>query len=117
MPPHANRRVTVSGPTLRFRDRTYEARTCRDEILDAVASIVGRTGAREFTTGEVVAEMTASSTAYARSTIAKRMRRISGRGERSYEYLELEPVGLVLSNSARPDSEPVSDPDFAANPA
>lgn len=93
MPPYANRRVTVSGPTLRFRDRTYAARTCGDEILGAIASLVGRTGTKQFTTGQVVDEMMAAGTSYTRSTIAKRMRRMSGRGERSYDYLELEPVG------------------------
>lgn len=93
MPPHANHGVTVPGPTLRFRDRTYEARTCRDEILDAVGRLVERTGTPQFTTGQIIDQMMAAGTSYARSTIAKRMRRMSGRGELSNEYLELEPVG------------------------
>lgn len=105
MPPHANRRITVSGPRLRFRDRTYEARTCRDEVLDAIVNLAGRTGIDEFTTRQVADEMRATGTSYARSMIAKTLRRMSGRGERSYEYLELEPVARGRVRLRRPERQ------------
>jgi len=92
MPPYANRRVAVAGPMLYFRDRTYGARTCRDEALEAIVNLAGRTGIDEVTTRQVAEEMMMSGTSYARSVIAKTLRRMSGRGERAYEYLELEPV-------------------------
>lgn len=62
MPPHANRRVTVPGPRLYFRDRTHDGCTCRDGIRDAVADLVQRTGVDEFTTGQVAEEMMAAGT-------------------------------------------------------
>jgi len=92
MPPHANHRVTVAGPRLCFRDRSYGARTCRDEALDAIVNLVGRTGIDQVTTRQVAEEMGTTGTSYARSMIAKTLRRMSGRGERAYEHLELEPV-------------------------
>jgi hypothetical protein len=53
--------MTVSGPRLYFRDRTYEARTCRDQVLEAVVKLVARIGkAEQFTTGQVAEEMLAA---------------------------------------------------------
>ncbi len=43
--------------------------TCRDEILDAVAGIIRRSGQEQFTVAEVIQEMSRRGTSYAESTI------------------------------------------------
>jgi hypothetical protein len=75
-----------------FQGTSYGARTCRDEALDAIVNLVGRTGIDQVTTRQVAEEMMTTGTSYARSMIAKTLRRMRGRGERAYEHMELEPV-------------------------
>ena len=43
--------------------------TCRDEILEAIRSILSRSGRNSFTLDEVVREMSARDTSYSESTI------------------------------------------------
>lgn len=62
--------------------RQPAARSCRDEVLDALHELSTGNGKQVFTVREVYAEMVARGTAYAEATVFKTMKRMNASSAR-----------------------------------
>lgn len=92
MPPDTNHRSSFAGQRLRLGGRKPAASSCRDEVVAALARLAALDRKQVFTVREVYAEMMATGTSYAESTVFKTMQRMKGLAGRS-PYARLERVG------------------------
>jgi hypothetical protein len=92
VPPDTNRGSSFAGQRLRMGGRRPAARSCRDEVINALAGLAARDRKRVFTAREVHAEMMVIGTSYAESTVFKTMQRMKELATRP-PYARLERVG------------------------
>lgn len=92
VPPDTNRDPSFAGQGIRLGGRRTVARSCRDEVVTALAVPSERWRKQFFTVGEVHADMLARGTAYAESTVFKTMQRMKEPAARP-PYARLERVG------------------------
>jgi hypothetical protein len=92
MPPDTNRGPAVAGAWVRLGRRRPAQASCRDEVGACLETLYGRTGQQVFTIRDVYAEMLATGTRYAESTVFKTIQRMKAPAGRA-PWIVLEQTG------------------------
>jgi hypothetical protein len=92
-----NRHNTVHGPAITVPPLQAKLadprRSCRAAVLDAIGRLHQRTGATEFARRDIVTEVQAAEPDFARQTIYRCIRRISGHEAGSAYHRVLDDLG------------------------
>jgi hypothetical protein len=99
---NTNRHDTIHGPTITvppLQAKIADPRpSCRDAVLDAMDRLHHRTGAAVFARRDIVAEVQAAGGSFARQTIYRCLRRMTGQepgsAQRDLEHLGADRLQL-----------------------